>query len=306
MKAILVPMLLALVSRASMTQRASAAVPSSDPVVPVTLCQSVIALTGPWKFHVGDDPRWSDPKFDESQWETVDLTPTPQTTVRGVPIPGFVTGWTARGHAGYAGYAWYRMRVHIAGASGPLTLLSPEWFDDAFQVFANGGLIGSFGDFNGPVPEPYYSHPARFNLPQSDRSRDRDGSTLIAFRFYMSSASLGYQVRGGMHGSPRIGFSAAADAIFHTEWEREYRRLASALAAVLLHFLFALLIAMIFAFNRSETILLWPLSASIFEVIKFALIFSTNESWMSAVRLEALILFARVVAGCLWLLTWWA
>ncbi|HUZ04370.1 MAG TPA: hypothetical protein VMU62_03350, partial [Acidobacteriaceae bacterium] len=113
---------------------ASTAVPATQ----ITLGQSIVALNGPWKFHVGDDPKWADPNFDDSGWETVDLTPTPQTTLPAVPIPGFVTGWEARGHQGYAGYAWYRMRVRISGASGPLELLSPEWFDDAFQVFANG------------------------------------------------------------------------------------------------------------------------------------------------------------------------
>lgn len=49
---------------------------SGDAAVPVNLGQSVVSLYGPWKFHVGDDPRWSDPNFDDSQWETVDLTHT--------------------------------------------------------------------------------------------------------------------------------------------------------------------------------------------------------------------------------------
>ncbi|HKO19801.1 MAG TPA: hypothetical protein VJU82_13030, partial [Acidobacteriaceae bacterium] len=30
-------------------------------VVPVRLGQSVIALYGPWKFHIGDNPHWADP-----------------------------------------------------------------------------------------------------------------------------------------------------------------------------------------------------------------------------------------------------
>ena len=274
--------------------------------VPVTLGQSVVALNGPWKFHVGDDPRWADPSYDDSQWETVDLGPTPQTTVPGVPIPGFVSGWEARGHPGYAGYAWYRMRVRISGAAGPLTLLSPEWFDNAFQVFANGRLIGSFGDFNGPVPVLYEGNPARFTLPASAYRPGPDGSTLIAFRFYMAHASLWNSVIGGMHGPPRIGLHAGATAIYHMEWERSIRRIASSLAAALLYFIFALLIAMLFAFNRSDKVLLWPLSASVLAFIQFALIFSTNARWMSEVRLEGLIGFADLVAGYLWLLTWWA
>lgn len=51
--------------------------------VPVTLGQSVVALNGPWKFTVGDSPidpktgqpQWAEPGFDDSKWETVDLTP---------------------------------------------------------------------------------------------------------------------------------------------------------------------------------------------------------------------------------------
>jgi hypothetical protein len=88
---------------------------SGDAVVPVTLGQSVVSLYGPWRFHVGDNPQWAEPNFDDSQWETVDLTPTPQATLPGVPIPGFVSGWTARGHPGYAGYTWYRIRARIGG-----------------------------------------------------------------------------------------------------------------------------------------------------------------------------------------------
>ena len=273
--------------------------------VPVTLGQSVIALYGPWKFHVGDNPQWADPNFDDSQWESVDLTPTPQATVPGVPIPGFVAGWESRGHPGYAGYAWYRMRVRISGTDGPLTLLSPEWFDGAFQIFANGHPVGSYGKFNGPTPELYEGGGSRFALPVSANRPGPGRSTLIAFRFYMAPASLGTGVRGGMHGPPRIGLPGAATAVYRVEREREYLRLASADAAGLLYFLFALLIAMIFAFSRSEKILLWPLGASVFAVIQFALISSTVAGWMNEVWLEALIDLASLVSGYLWLLTWW-
>lgn len=277
----------------------------TDPAVPVTLGQSVVALNGPWRFQIGDNLRWADPNFNDSGWETVDLTPTPQTTLRAVPIPGFVTGWQARGHEGYAGYAWYRMKVRISGAKGPLALLGPEWFDSAFQVFANGRLVGSFGGFTGPIPQLYEGNPSSFPLPL-EYGRAPDGSTLIAFRFYMAPASLAHSGTGGMHAPPSIGYPVAVTALFHMEREREYRRLASALVAGLLYFVFALLIAMLFAFNRTERILLWPLCACILKVFQFALIFSTNVPWMSEVPLEALIGGLDLVAGYLWLITWWA
>src|SRR5215475_15824374 len=45
--------------------------------VPVTLGRSVIHLTGPWKFHTGDEAAWADPNFDDSAWESLDLTAPP-------------------------------------------------------------------------------------------------------------------------------------------------------------------------------------------------------------------------------------
>lgn len=51
--------------------------------VRVTLGQSALPLYGPWKFTVGDSPidpstgllLWAEPDFDDSRWETVDVTP---------------------------------------------------------------------------------------------------------------------------------------------------------------------------------------------------------------------------------------
>jgi hypothetical protein len=58
--------------------------PAAPPSENIHLGDSVVALNGPWKFHVGDSPLdpgtnqplWAEPGFDDSSWETVDLTPT--------------------------------------------------------------------------------------------------------------------------------------------------------------------------------------------------------------------------------------
>src|SRR5215469_885406 len=97
-----------------MTLRASAAVPSPDPVVPVTLGQSPVARTGPWKFHVGDDPRWADPGFGDSDWQPYELMPghsplTPEEVTQSGELPGR----QQHGHPGYTGYAWYRIRLRL-------------------------------------------------------------------------------------------------------------------------------------------------------------------------------------------------
>lgn len=307
-KLLLFPLSLWFSASALLAQSAPASsfrMPSGDVAVPVTLGQSVVTLYGPWKFHVGDNPQWADPDFDDSQWETIDLRPAPQTTAHGGP-PGFVSGWTARGHAGYAGYAWYRIRIRISGDDGPLELLSPEWFDGAFQVFANGRLVGSFGNFSGSTPEIFYSKPAMFSLPASEYRPGSDGASVLAFRFYMEPAGLRLPGTGGMRSAPEIGLSSAAASVLRLEWETEYRRLASALAAALIYFFFALLIGMMFAFNRSEKILLWPLAACILNMIFDGLIFSTNARWLSEAHLKALIGFATTISWYFWMLTWWA
>lgn len=50
--------------------------------------QAMIPLSGPWKFHTGDDMRWADPMFDDASWGTMDLTPDGSVLV----VVGDVTG----------------------------------------------------------------------------------------------------------------------------------------------------------------------------------------------------------------------
>ena len=86
----------------------------ADPVVHIKLGESTVELAGPWKFHVGDDTAWAQLDFNDSRWEEVDLTPDGKT--------GLSSGWTARGHKGYSGFAWYRIRVDVHGATRRLAL----------------------------------------------------------------------------------------------------------------------------------------------------------------------------------------
>jgi hypothetical protein len=179
----------------------------------VTLGPSVVPLYGPWKFTVGDSPidratnspLWAEPGFDDSHWETVDLTP------QGIldPLGGFsdyVKGWTARGHADYSGYAWYRIRVQVAAQPGEkLALAGPSYVDDAYQLFSDGALVGSFGTFTGAQPTFYFTQPMMFNLPQASAA-DR----VLAFRLWMSPNTVVSQAdTGGLHTAPLLGDARA-------------------------------------------------------------------------------------------------
>jgi len=91
--------------------------------VEVHLTHGERALTGPWRFHFGDDPRWASASFDDHGWEQMDLTPKPGAHDGDVGLPGYVPGWSARGHAGQWGHAWYRLRLHWSVSEGSRPVL---------------------------------------------------------------------------------------------------------------------------------------------------------------------------------------
>jgi hypothetical protein len=243
----------------------------AQPVAPASeqihLGDSVVALNGPWKFSIGDSPvdaatgkpLWAEPGFDDSHWETVDLT-----AKRGAldPVSGlseFVPGWSGRGHPGYWGYAWYRVRVHLDAKPGvPLALAGPSNVDDAYQAFDNGTLVGGFGDFSKARPVVYFTQPVMFEVP--GRAEDSGGSSdlLIAFRVWMEPNTLleGYDV-GGFHTAPLLGEVGAVTARYQMRWLELIR---SYLLTPFLAFGFGLLgvvACSLMLFDRSDRAYLW-------------------------------------------------
>src|ERR1700691_3411603 len=108
-----------------------------------SLGPSVVALNGPWQFHIGDDPQWSAQSFDDSQWEAVDLTPRAGAHDGDVGLKNYVPGWAARRHRGYTGTAGYRLAARVADpGSATLWLAGPADVDNAYQIYFNGHLIG--------------------------------------------------------------------------------------------------------------------------------------------------------------------
>src|SRR3569833_302307 len=84
----------------------------------VVLGSSTVELTGPWKFHKGDNVAWAQPAFNDSGWSSVDLTPPPGSYDPFLGTSGFMPGWTALGNRGYWGYAWYRLKVNVQYDAG--------------------------------------------------------------------------------------------------------------------------------------------------------------------------------------------
>jgi len=271
----------------------------------VTLGNSVVALAGPWKFHIGDDARWADPNFDDSGWEVVDLAAEKGSIDPAMGFEGFSPGWTGKGHPGYAGYAWYRMRIRVTGADQPLSLLAPTDVDDSYQLFVNGRFVGEFGSFAGSVPTIYYSRPLKFAIPADVLQRSPNGTMLIAFRFYMAPRTLLQITPGGMHAPPIFGFASAITAAYHVAWEEQFRAVSSILANSAMYLVFCVLILMLYFFDRAEKILLWPISASFASAVGLAILFfSLTTQWMSALQQAVVLSALPPIAIGLWLVTW--
>jgi hypothetical protein len=239
------------------------------PPAVVNLGRSVVPLYGPWKFTIGDSPidpathqpLWSEPGFDDSHWETVDLTPKNSNAIAAFGILGYVPGWAARGHAGVAGYGWYRIRVNVHAPPGAgLALAGPAAFDDAYQVFQDGTLLGGFG-FTKTGPRVYYAQPVVLPLTQQPSYSDsgqHDDTQVIAFRFWTSPTTLLQQPDGGgFNTAPLLGTSEAMLAANQLGWLAQVRAVLSwPLNSVLFSLLTVMALAL-FLFNRSDKAYLW-------------------------------------------------
>ena len=83
-------------------------------------------------FHMGDNPRWAQPGWDDSGWEKISLK----------------MDWEKQGHPGYDGFAWYRISFDLPLRPAANKLLNDKIkiflgrIDDYDQIFLNGRLIG--------------------------------------------------------------------------------------------------------------------------------------------------------------------
>jgi hypothetical protein len=279
----------------------------------VTLGPSVVPLYGPWKFTVGDSPidpathapLWAQPDFDDSHWETVDLTP------KGTldPLGGFadyVKGWTARGHAGYSGYAWYRIRVQVAAQPGEkLALAGSSDVDDAYQLFSDGTLVGSFGNFTGSQPSFYVTQPMMFNLPPPSAASP---VRVLAFRFWMAPSTLVTQADiGGMHTAPLLGDAGAVSAGFQLRWLEPVRAHIAGLLEGLLFSLLAVIAFSLTRFDRSDPVYVWMGSVFLLLVTTEALV--VIGAWTQTLSVTAILVLQDGIISPLllgaWVMVWW-
>lgn len=131
-------------------------------------------LYGNWKFSIGDDKRWADENYNDSNWEQIKVPST----------------WEDQGFNGYDGFAWYRKSFSISSEyKNEQLYLNLGYIDDCDEVFVNGKKIG----FTGSMPPKYstaYNSHRIYYLPKEFLKFDKPNT--IAVRVFDS------QIAGGI------------------------------------------------------------------------------------------------------------
>jgi hypothetical protein len=148
---------------------APVSVPASASPAPVSAkVHATMELDGPWRFQVGDDPRWADPSFDDSAWPTATISK---------PL-------SEQGFDSYSGYGWYRLKLQPRQlaqfnlpANSQLDLLVTGDSIGQFAVYAGGEESGHTKGMT-DSPSMYQSPPLVVHLSQPAA----DGSVVLALR----------------------------------------------------------------------------------------------------------------------------
>jgi hypothetical protein len=225
------------------------------------LGKAVAPLNGPWRFHLGDDPLWASPSFDDTQWEQ-------QTAQR---------PWGEQGHPSYTGYAWYRLGLSFNSASdnrNDFALLVPH-LSDVYEIYWNGRSIGRSGKFP-PSPIWYRSsvEPAIYTLgsgtTQSPPERELQGTLAIrVWKAPLLSDDSG--LSGGFEGAPVVGYP---DSVAAYKTALDFQWLRSNLVSFgeyLLYGIAGLLSFLSWLRDRQQRTLLWMTGFAVSPLIRLVL-----------------------------------
>jgi len=214
---------------------------SASSAAPANL-HGIMELDGPWRFQVGDDPRWADPSFDDSTWPTLLLS----------------KSLNDQGYDSYTGYGWYRMRLtpqqlaQLSGSSGnaPLDLLVTGDGIAQFDVYA-GGILSSRTKGMSDQPSMYQSPPLIAHLSQPAA----DGSVVLAIRTWAGPTSI---IHRGLLDKVELGAQADIAEKLGASIDRRWdERLLAGIGVTFLFFCVAMLGATIYLAQRSHAEYLW-------------------------------------------------
>lgn len=260
-RSLIVFLLFAWVTPASISAASVPEIPYSFPAAPssggaqqIEVGHSTLALMGPWKFRLGDDPDWAQPHYDDSGWQDY--------TIRGQGWPtqvfrfgaGGDPGWAGHGHRGRWGYGWYRIRVDLKHTDGPVSLLMPI-VEDAYTVYWDGTGVGGFGH-----PERQQSYVGRTKVFPLPAALTTPGEHTLAIQIWdRPLRALGNSpAGGGLLGAPLVAESGIATRLELLVQRNLGLLLATAAIVEILPFsLLGLVSLVLFLYNRGRREYLW-------------------------------------------------
>jgi hypothetical protein len=198
-------------------------------------------IDGPWRFQVGDDPRWADPSFDDSAWPTVFLS----------------KALSEQGFDAYTGYGWYRTRLQPQQLSQFNLPGNPT-----LHLMVTGDSIGQFAVFVGGIesghtlgmtesPSMYQSPPLIVHLSQPAP----DGTIAVAIRTWAGS---GTSIGRGLIDEVELGgpedIAARLTAATDRRWDQH---LLAGIGVSFLFFCVAVLGATLYLAQRKHAEYLW-------------------------------------------------
>ncbi len=214
---------------------ASAPASTAPAAAPPPVLRAIVRLDGPWRFAIGDDPRWADPGYDDSAWPTIDVSQSAST----------------QGIDSYSGFAWYRIKVDavqlaaVSATSGgqPLVLLVTPNSVGQIAVYINGIETGRTRGM-GEHLSMYQSPPITVPLPPSS-----NGPIVLAIRTW---AGPSVTIRHGLVDRVELGpASDIADRLQTGRAEQWDERVASALFLTFVFLCVALLGGALYVAQRN-------------------------------------------------------
>jgi hypothetical protein len=213
----------------------------SAPVLDIDdIGRGAVPIDGEWQFHLGDDPHWAAPAYDDSQWEHITTKKT----------------WGAQTHPSYTGFAWYRRHLAIPPPHLPnpkLAILMPS-VEDAYEFFWNGVLIGHQGNPS-PGANWYLERRQSFAFPVLSAGV-RDG--VLAIRVWKAELnSTDSDSLGGLRAPPVLG---EASSIAHLVGHGDFLFLRRGLYRQAIHVIFfiaGIMAVLAWAHNRTRWLFLW-------------------------------------------------
>jgi phosphoserine phosphatase RsbU/P len=257
--------------------------------------EPVASLDGLWRFHTGDNPAWSDPNYDDSQW----------------PVLRSDEAWGEQGYQNYGGFAWYRFTVAVPeGSRNWSVYLGP--METGYQLFVDGGLAGSFG----PIlnARNYAASSRVFSISTAAASGPR--TFHLAIRTWHSPVWADY-AQGGFFGSSYFGDSRLIAQRAATARSLQWNGLVDEYTYAVLSTLVGLVVLVLFFIRREERENLWFALLLLANAIDIGLsisrllaliplpIFDFIDGAVQSVALFAALAFFSVVLRAPRSRTWW-